>query len=115
MNCSGLHSVQDVCDLTGVPDDSVIETLARSTFRSAPCIRRRPNDQVYEQLAETVNKTAAAGIILKTLPFCDLWYSEKERMKQTFPVPLLVLDSGYGEGVQNKNTGRIEAFVESLQ
>jgi benzoyl-CoA reductase/2-hydroxyglutaryl-CoA dehydratase subunit BcrC/BadD/HgdB len=115
VNCSGLHSVQDVCDLENIPDQEIVKSLALSTFRSAPCIRRRPNNQVYDQISETVRKTSAAGIILKTLPFCDLWYSEKERMKQTFEVPVLVLDTGFGEGVKNKNTGRIEAFVESLQ
>ena len=115
INCTGLHSVQDVCDLEGIPDDAVIESLALSTFKSTPCIRRRPNTLVYNHIAETLDQTSASGIILKTLPFCDLWYSEKERMRQTFEVPLLVLDSGYGEGIQNKNTGRIEAFVESLQ
>jgi hypothetical protein len=35
-------------------------------------------------------------------------------MKQSFDVPVLVLNSGFGEGMEGTAATRIEAFVETL-
>lgn len=94
--------------------ENVIETLAFLSFNSNICIRQRPNFAVYDRLKEMVRTENCHGVILKSLKFCDLWYTEKERMKQELGVPLLVLDTTYSDSEQERIRNRVEAFLEIL-
>jgi len=115
LTSSGLNAVEGLEDVTDVPDDMVISELSRITFTMPGNIRRRPNNEVYDRLQEIVIQTGAKGVIVKTLSFCDLWYTEKERLKQSLPVPVLVLDTGYAEGTDAQVQTRIETFLETLK
>ncbi len=114
LNCTGLNMVEGLESIKEVPDNEIIAALSRINYRMPSCIRVRPNTKVYDRLAEALEKTKARGIILKTLSFCDLWYTEKERMKRSFDVPVLVYDSTYGEGDIGRASTRIETFLEAL-
>lgn len=114
LNCTGLNMVEGLESIKGVPDNEIITTLSRIIYRMPSCIRVRPNTKVYDRVAEALEKTKAKGIILKTLSFCDLWYTEKERVKRTFDVPVLVYDSTFGGGEVERVTTRIETFLEAL-
>ncbi len=113
LTCTGLNMLEDSC-MDPDPGDGFIDAAARAAFRSPACIRRRPNSEVYERIGGILKERRAAGIILKTLPFCDLWFTEKERMKRTFGVPVLAVETGFGEGIRNGISVRIEAFLETL-
>lgn len=115
LNCTGINALEPFQDSKILPGDNLVEQFARKIFRSSPCIRHRPNNLVYDKIELAIEKTRASGIILKTLPFCDLWYTEKQRMRETFSLPILVLDSGYGEGMQDRLKSRIDAFLETLE
>jgi len=114
LNCTGLNMVEGLESIKEVSDKEIIASLSRIIYRMHSCIRVRPNTKVYDRIAEALDKTKAKGIIQKTLSFCDLWYTEKERMKQSFDVPVLVYDSTYGEGEVERVTTRIETFLEAL-
>jgi len=94
--------------------NGMIAELAARSFRSDVCIRNRPNSRVYEEIRKTIATQRCDGVILKCLKFCDLWYSEKERMKQELNVPLLVLDTTYSDSEEERVRNRIEAFLEIL-
>ncbi|GAG31114.1 unnamed protein product, partial [marine sediment metagenome] len=114
LNCTGLNMLEGLESVSTVADEEVITVLSRITFQMHACIRTRPNKKVYDRIGEALEKSKAKGIILKALSFCDLWYTEKERMKRSFDVPVLVLDSGYGEGDIGRISTRLESFLETL-
>lgn len=92
----------------------IIKELALLSFNSNICIRQRPNMAVYDRLKEMVRTEKCHGVILKSLKFCDLWYTEKERMKQEIGVPLLVLDTTYSDSERERIMNRVESFLEIL-
>lgn len=95
-------------------DDQILPALADHTAASSLCIRSRPNARFYQKLNQRIEQTGARGVILKTLSFCDLWFTEKRRMAELLPVPLLVLDSGFGSGSEARLQTRIDTFLEMI-
>ncbi len=93
---------------------NVIEELAHMSFNSNVCIRQRPNFAVYEKLKEMIRTEKCDGVILKSLKFCDLWFTEKERMKQELGIPVLVLDTTYSDSERERIRNRVEAFLEMI-
>lgn len=110
LGCSGLQTSLP----GGEPCDCSPGGLARDYFRSSRCARCRPNTDVFEYLEQSIREAGCRGMILKTLKFCDLWYTERERIRARMPVPVLVLDTGFGPGGRERIGTRIEAFLESL-
>ncbi|MFA6293834.1 MAG: 2-hydroxyacyl-CoA dehydratase family protein [Victivallales bacterium] len=92
----------------------MISELAANSFKSDICIRQRPNFPAYEKIKDAVASEECDGVILKCMKFCDIWYSEKERMKQELDVPLLVLDTTYSGSEEERIRNRMEAFLEML-
>ncbi len=93
----------------------MIKELAKISFKSDICIRQRPNFPAYRKIKAAIARTECDGVILKCMKFCDIWYSEKERMKQELDVPLLVLDTTYSDSEEERIRNRIEAFLEILK
>ena len=114
LNCTGLNMVEGLESVEDISDEELMPALSRIIYRMPSCIRVRSNKKVYDRIGEALEKTEAKGIILKALSFCDLWYTEKERMKRSFDVPVLVYDSTYGEGDIGRASTRIETFLEAL-
>ncbi len=114
LNCTGINALED-CAGPGAPAGGFVDAMARTVFRSPACIRRRPNSAVYDRIRSFLAGGKAAGVILKTLPFCDLWFTEKERMRRSFDAPVIAVETGFGEGIRNTVAVRIEAFLESLE
>ncbi|KZD15125.1 MAG: 2-hydroxyacyl-CoA dehydratase [Candidatus Fermentibacter sp.] len=110
LGCSGLQATLPDAE----PVDGSPGWLAREYFQASRCARCRPNDQVFEYLERTLEEADCRGLILKTLKFCDLWYTERERIRERMPVPVLVLDTSYAPGGRERVGTRIEAFLESL-
>lgn len=110
LGCSGLQTSLP----GGEPGDCSPGGLAREYFRASRCARCRPNAEVFEYLDESIREAGCRGMILKTLKFCDLWYTERERIRARMPVPVLVIDTGFGPGGRERIGTRIEAFLESL-
>lgn len=112
LNCTGLNSVEHDVAASGCSD--LLDNLALSAFYRPPCIRARPNAGVYERIRETISATGARGLIVKCLKFCDSWYTERERLKRSLDLPVLVFDSDYAAGGRERLATRIEAFLEVL-
>ncbi|MFZ2658446.1 MAG: 2-hydroxyacyl-CoA dehydratase family protein [Victivallales bacterium] len=95
-------------------EKKMIHGLAGISFKSDICIRQRPNYPAYEKIKEAIVRNKCDGVILKCMKFCDVWYSEKERMKQALDVPFLVLDTTYSDSEEERIRNRVEAFLEIL-
>jgi len=111
--CTGLNAVED----GGVTEhaDDLIGSLALRSFAKPACMRSRPNTAVYDRIREALAATKASGLIVKSLKFCDLWYTERERLRKTFDLPVLVFDSDYAEGGRERLLSRIDAFMETME
>ena len=109
VNCTGsqMHPIEE-------PEDWSQASIARMHFKSQKCVRCRPNTMTYEHMASMADKYSACGTVVKTLTFCDLWYTEKVRMKNTFNSPVIVVDSGLKKGEAERTAMRIETFIQSL-
>jgi len=112
LHCSGLQLTPHD-ELNEFPVSGSVEYLTGRSFRSVRCARSRPNTDMFQYIIKSVLDTACNGLIVKTLKFCDLWFTERERFR-SMDMPVLVLDTSYGEGEAERQRSRIEAFLETL-
>lgn len=111
LSCTGLNTIDNEYTAGG---QDVLRSLTLGAFRKPACARARSNREVYERIHETIKATGAAGLIIKCLKFCDHWYTERERMRSSFSVPVMVFDSDYADGGKERLFSRIDAFIETL-
>ncbi len=112
LGCTGLQALE--------PEDMEISdpspgNLARMSFEALKCPRSRPNSSTFAYLEESIRSCSCAGLIVKTLKFCDLWYTERERFRSRMPVPVLVMDTDYGQGEALRQANRIDSFLDTLE
>ncbi len=100
--------------LDGGPVPSGPAELAAASFGRMACARCRPDDCMTERILADIEASGVRGVILKTQKFCDLWFTQKERLRTLLPVPVLVLDTTGGSGEEERVRTRIEAFLEAL-
>jgi benzoyl-CoA reductase/2-hydroxyglutaryl-CoA dehydratase subunit BcrC/BadD/HgdB len=89
-------------------------SLAAEAFRSVRCARSRPNDGMFDYVESSVRESRAAGLIVRTMKFCDLWFTERVRFREKSSVPVLVMDVSFSTGEAERQVNRIEAFLETL-
>jgi len=98
------------------PDESggdPVEQLARAYLANCVDVFQRPNTRLYDWLRARLTARRARGIVLWHHVGCDLWRAEAQSLRDAFGLPLLLLEA---DGmVQGRNTGRVEAFLESLR
>jgi benzoyl-CoA reductase/2-hydroxyglutaryl-CoA dehydratase subunit BcrC/BadD/HgdB len=95
-------------------EEAFMESVLTSFIHHNVPVGRRPNNRLYQSIAGLIESWKPDGIILKTLSFCDLWFTEKVRLQKTFDLPLLVLETGFGEGALGRMETRIDTFLETL-
>ncbi len=86
-NCTGLQGFP-----RGEPRDYTPGSLAALHLRSSSASQEQTS--VFEYIGETASGFSAHGILVKCLSFCDLWFTEKVRLKERYSLPVLVMDSG---------------------
>lgn len=109
VGCTGLGGLP-----VTVPCDGSIESLALASFDDVRCIRNRPNAGVFAWIQEQAAAAGCHGLVLRTLSFCDLWHTEKERFR-ALPMPVLVLSSDLSPAERGSVSVRLQAFVETLE
>ena len=93
---------------------SVLDGLAAAYFRRPPCIRARPNDEFYKWVREMAQRRGIKAVIWRTVRNCDIWSLEAQRARTLLGLPLLTLDTTYGDVLSTRVGTRVEAFLESL-
>jgi hypothetical protein len=89
--------------------------LAREYFDAVLCARCRPNDKIFDSLKRTLEETGAAGLVVSTMRFCDMWFAERLRLRTRMPVPVLVLDRDLSPAGRETAANRLDAFLDSLE
>ncbi|MEO0077841.1 MAG: 2-hydroxyacyl-CoA dehydratase family protein [candidate division WOR-3 bacterium] len=89
-------------------------SLAEFYYSRIPCMHRRPNDALYEYARRQANEFRVAGVVYKTLLYCDPYNFEAKRLKTALGLPMLHLDTSYSQENREQVRTRVEAFLEML-
>lgn len=114
LNSTGLKQFLSPPKSANAKISNTQDSLGNYILEAFPHIGMRPNKKLYDQIHQVAELTNADGIIMKSLSFCDLWYTEKVRLKHSFDIPVLTIDTGYGEGSADRIETRVETFLETL-
>jgi benzoyl-CoA reductase subunit C len=101
---------------------SPLDAIA-SRALSVPCPRSTTDDPIpvkrWEWIKEKIKSWKVQGVILFNLNYCDCRALEyplfKERILQTFGIPVLFLDGDYTREGLEQQRGKIETFVEMVR
>ena len=110
---SSLDQAQPVAGAPAQPGAALPTLLARNCLANCVDVFQRPNTRLYDWLRVRLTARKARGIILWHYVGCDLWRAEAQPMREAFGLPVLLLDAD--EAAPRRNTGRLEAFLESLR
>jgi benzoyl-CoA reductase/2-hydroxyglutaryl-CoA dehydratase subunit BcrC/BadD/HgdB len=113
LHCTGMQSLP-AFDLNGMPRSGSPGDLADMAFRSIRCARSRPNEEMFCYIENGIAQTSSSGLIVKTMKFCDLWFTERERFRERITVPVLVIDTAFSPGETERQSARVEAFLETV-
>jgi hypothetical protein len=92
---------------------ALLPWLARNCLANCVDVFQRPNTRLFDWLRERLTARKVRGIVLWHYVGCDLWRAEAQPMRAAFGLPVLLLDAD--EATPQRNTGRLEAFLESLR
>ena len=102
-------AVPEFCSLKA----ALLPLLARGWLANCVDVFQRPNTPLYDWLRERLTARKVRGIVLWHYVGCDLWRAEAQPMRAAFDLPVLLLDAD--AAAPRRNTGRLEAFLESLR
>jgi hypothetical protein len=111
---SGERSLLPPFRLEGFNDDP-IGAVARGYFENCVDVFQRPNTRLYSWLGERLTARGVRGIVLWAHTGCDFWRAEVQTLRETFRLPVLLLEADAVPGGSPRETGRLQAFVETLK
>ena len=111
---SGERSLLPPFRLEGFSDDP-IGALARGYFENCADVFLRPNTRLYSWLGERLTARGVRGIVLWVHTGCDLWRAEVQTLRETFRLPVLLLEANTVPGGSPREAGRLQAFVETFK
>ncbi|MCX6930130.1 MAG: 2-hydroxyacyl-CoA dehydratase family protein [Verrucomicrobia bacterium] len=92
---------------------ALTDLLAHNYLTHCVDVFQRPNTRLYDWLRPRLADRKARGIMLWHYVGCDLWRAEAQSLREAFGLPVLLLTAD--ETMPQRNTGRLEAFLESLR
>jgi len=108
-----LSAADEDADTPSLPD--LFRLLTRSCLDRCVDVFQRPNTRLYAWLKERLAARNVRGIILWHFVGCDLWRAEAQPLREAFGLPVLLLEANEVAGDVPRQTGRIQAFLESLR
>ena len=94
--------------------DSMLDTLVAGYFDHLVDVFQRPNEPLYNWLRPRLQSRHVRGIILWTFAGCDLWRAEMQTLRETFDLPVLLLEASAAAAVIPRDLTRLQAFLASL-
>jgi hypothetical protein len=92
-----------------------LAVLVRGCCDNIVDVFQRPNTRLYSWLKPRLVSRHMRGIVLWHFTGCDLWRAEAQTLRETFDLPVLLLEAGGEPGTTPRDVNRIEAFVETLK
>lgn len=95
--------------------DQPFDALAQQYFENIVDVFQRPNTRFYSWLSGRLAARRARGIVLWVHTGCDLWRAEAQSLRETFRLPVLLLEADAMSGGSPREAGRVQSFVEMLR
>jgi 2-hydroxyglutaryl-CoA dehydratase, D-component len=91
------------------------DVLVHSYCDNIVDVFQRPNTRLYSWLKPRLASRHVRGIVLWHFTGCDLWRAEAQTIRETFGLPVLLLEAGGEPGNAPRELTRLQAFVETLR
>ncbi|BAF58759.1 benzoyl-CoA reductase/2-hydroxyglutaryl-CoA dehydratase subunit [Pelotomaculum thermopropionicum SI] len=114
--CTGLRYFENTVAEDGGSLEQMIDAIARR-YLEINCACFSPNRQRMERIVQLARDYRADGVIHVSLAFCDPYLIEANRVEKTLKengIPVLTLETDYGQEDTGQLKTRIEAFLEML-
>lgn len=111
-SCTGTRSFWDLVDENKDPMTALAERYIK-----IPCSCMTPNDRRIDNILELVKEFKVDGVVYYTLQFCHGYNIEKYRVQQALKkagIPMLSIETDYGDSDIEQIGLRIDAFMEML-
>jgi benzoyl-CoA reductase/2-hydroxyglutaryl-CoA dehydratase subunit BcrC/BadD/HgdB len=111
-SCTGTRSFWDLVDEKGDPWAALAER-----YLKIPCACMTPNEQRISRIQDLAKEFRVDGVVYYTLQFCHAYNIERLRVQQALRrerVPLLSIESDYGDADVEQIGVRVEAFLEMI-
>jgi benzoyl-CoA reductase/2-hydroxyglutaryl-CoA dehydratase subunit BcrC/BadD/HgdB len=118
---TGESSLCPAFELEGHGDEGVAATsnpfdvLVHGYCDNIVDVFQRPNTRLYSWLKLRLASRQVRGIVLWHFTGCDLWRAEAQTLRETFGLPVLLLEAGGEPGNAPRELTRLQAFVETLK
>ncbi|HVN65231.1 MAG TPA: double-cubane-cluster-containing anaerobic reductase [Methanomicrobiales archaeon] len=111
-SCTGTRSFWDLVDEDADPWKALAER-----YLEIPCACMTPNDQRVARIVDLAKKYDVQGVVYYTLQFCHAYNIERLRVQRALKkekIPLLAMESDYGDSDKEQIGIRIDAFLEMI-
>jgi benzoyl-CoA reductase/2-hydroxyglutaryl-CoA dehydratase subunit BcrC/BadD/HgdB len=111
-SCTGTRSFWDLVDESKDPWTALAER-----YLAIPCACMTPNDQRIARIVELAKLYDVDGVVYYTLQFCHAYNIERLRVQQALKqekIPMLAIESDYGNSDAEQIGIRVEAFMEMI-
>ncbi|MEW6034253.1 MAG: double-cubane-cluster-containing anaerobic reductase [Chloroflexota bacterium] len=113
-SCTGTRSLTGPTSRDGQKLEDMLSAIARRQLR-ANCACFTPNDERVDDIIRLSREYGVDGVIHYALQFCQPYMLESVKVRKALAregVPLLTLETDYGDGDVGQLTTRVEAFLE---
>lgn len=114
--CTGLRYFENLVPEDGENIEQMVGAIA-GRYLDINCACFTPNDGRMERIVQLAGEMQADGVINCTLAFCDPYMVEANRVAKVLKehnIPLLNLETDYGQEDSAQIKTRVEAFLEML-
>lgn len=115
--CTGLRYFENTVPETGENIQQLIQPLAER-YLNINCACFTPNQGRMDKLISLADEYKADGVIHCALTFCDPYAVEANRVEQVLKekgIPMLKIETDYGQEDSGQLQTRVEAFLELLR
>jgi len=111
---TGERSLCPAFELDAAPGNP-FDVLVQGCFDNIVDVFQRPNTRLYSWLKPRLASRHVRGIVLWHFTGCDLWRAEAQTLRETFGLPVLLLEAGGEPGDAPRELNRLQAFIEMLK
>ena len=111
-SCTGTRSFWDLVD-----EDKDPLTALAERYLDIPCACMTPNDQRIARIVDLAKQYHVQGVVYYTLQFCHAYNIERLRVQRALrkeKIPMLALESDYGDSDIEQIGIRVDAFLEMI-
>ncbi|RJQ26764.1 MAG: 2-hydroxyacyl-CoA dehydratase [Peptococcaceae bacterium] len=115
--CTGMRYFENTVPEDGESIEQMVDFIAER-YLGINCACFTPNEGRLEKLVQLAAKYEADGIVYCSLAFCDPYLVEANRVEKALKehgIPLLKIETDYGQEDTGQLKTRIEAFLEMIR